>query len=160
MPTISDNHIAAISIRSEIKHCYKRGIVSYSFHSTKLFGKLTRQLVKLLSEMDSSYCIFCTNEVTSCEEALLCDGCNRWQHRCCETGITRDQFRSAVRSGIEVIWRCLYCSDNSADYSLPVAESTPVGFVIPVSFADSISVNQEAGIAILWFVVREGQCYI
>ena len=60
-------------------------------------------------------------------------------------------------SGNEIIWRCLYCSDNSADDSLPAAESTRIGFEetdsasfnIPASFADSISVNQETGIAIL-----------
>ena len=74
--------------------------------------------------MDSFYCIFCAKEVTSRQEALVYHGCDRWQHRRCQTGITREQHRAAVRSGEEVIWRCLYCSDNSTDHSLPVAEST------------------------------------
>ena len=119
-----------------------------------LLGKLSRQLVINSSlEMESFYCIFCTEQVTSRQEALLCDGCDRWQHRRCETGITREQYRVAVRSGEEVIWRCLYCSDNSTDHSLPVAESTRLeetdNFNIPASFEDLISLNQETGMAIL-----------
>ncbi|XP_068677112.1 uncharacterized protein [Montipora foliosa] len=100
--------------------------------------------------MDSFYCIFCTEEVTSRQEALLCDGCDRWQHRHCETGITREQYRAAVRSGKEVIWRCLYCSGNSTDHSLPVHESTRLketdNFNIPASFEDSSSLNQETAV--------------
>ena len=86
--------------------------------------------------MDSYYCLFCAEEVTSREEALLCDGCDRWQHRRCQTGITREQYREAVRSGLEVIWRCLYCSASST----PIAESTRLSyedmdtFDIPASF--------------------------
>ena len=132
----------------------KRAVVSCSFLSTKLFGKLSRQLVINSSlEMDSFYCIFCTEQVTSRQEAVLCDGCNRWQHRRCETGITREQYGAAVRSGEEVIWRCLYCSDNSTDHSLPVAESTRLeetdNFNIPASFVELIPLNQETGMAIL-----------
>ena len=125
-------------------------LVSCSFHSTKLFAKLLRQLViKSSLEMDSFYCIFCTEEVMSRQVALLCDGCDRWQHRCCETGITREQYRAAVQSGKEVMWRCLYRSDNSTDHFLPVTESTRLGFKetdnfnIPASFEDSSSLNQE-----------------
>lgn len=44
------------------------------------------------------------------QEALLCDGCNFWQHRACETGITREEYRRAVREGLEVNWRCATCS--------------------------------------------------
>ena len=131
----------------------KRAVVSCSFHSIKLFGKLSRQLV---INMDSFYCIFCTEIVTSRQEALLCDGCDRWQHRRCETGITREQYRAAVRSGEDVIWRCLYCGENSTEHSLPVAESTRVDETdnsnVPASFEDSISLNQETGMAI--FVIR------
>ena len=122
--TISANHIAAISIRPEIDYCYKKSCSFLSFHSTKLFGKLSRLLINSSLEMDSFYCIFCTKEVTTRQEALLCNGSGRWQHRRCQTEITREQHRAAVRLGEEVIWRCLYCSDNSTDHSLPVAEST------------------------------------
>ena len=91
---------------------------------------------RLLLDMDSYYCLFCAEEVTSRQEALLCDGCDRWQHRRCQTGITREQYREAVRSGLKVIWRCLYCSACST----PIAESTRLSyedmdtFDIPASF--------------------------
>ena len=91
---------------------------------------------RLLLNMDSYYCLFCAEEVTSRQEALLCDGCDKWQHRRCQTGITREQYREAVRSGLEVIWRCLYCSASST----PIAESTRLSyedmatFDIPASF--------------------------
>ena len=104
-------------------------------------------------EMDSFYCIFCTEKVTSRQEALLCDGCDRWQHRCCKTGITREQYRAAVRSGKEVIWRCLNSCENFTDHSLPVAENTRLeetdNFNVPASFEDSSSLNQETGMTIL-----------
>ena len=74
--------------------------------------------------MESYYCLSCSQEVTSRQEALLCDGCDKWQHRRCQTGITRVEYRTAVRSGLEVIWRCLYCSDTST----PIAESTRLSY--------------------------------
>ncbi|XP_068250151.1 uncharacterized protein [Palaemon carinicauda] len=51
-------------------------------------------------------------------EALLCDGCNLWQHRTCGTGVTREDYRKAVREGVEIDWRCATCSSklgNTAD---------------------------------------------
>ena len=79
---------------------------------------------RLLLDVDSYYCLFCAEEVTSRQEALLFDGCDRWQHRRCQTGITREQYREAVRSGLEVIWQCLYCSASST----PIAESTRLSY--------------------------------
>lgn len=70
--------------------------------------------------MDSYYCIFCSEEVTSRQQALLCEGCDKWQHRRCQTGITREQYRDAVKSGLDVAWRWLYCAPT------PIAESTAV----------------------------------
>ena len=35
--------------------------------------------------------------------------------------ITREQYRDAVKSGLDVAWRCLYCAP------IPIAESTAVG---------------------------------
>lgn len=69
--------------------------------------------------MDSYYCIFCSKEVTS-RQALLCEGCDKWQHRRCQTGITREQYRDAVKSGLDFAWRWLYCAPT------PIAESTAV----------------------------------
>ena len=99
--------------------------------------------------MESYYCIFCTEEVTPRQEALLCDGCDKWQHRLCQTGITREQYRDAVKSGLEVVWRWLNCTPT------PIAESTAIGdddvdpFDIPASMEIE---NQENGTAIFQFL--------
>ena len=55
-------------------------------------------------------CICCNQEVTQRQEGLLCEGCNRWQHRTCNTGVTRQQYRNAIRSNCDIVWQCTQCS--------------------------------------------------
>ena len=45
---------------------------------------------------DEDLCIACTLIVTTRQEALQCDGCQKWQHRVCNTGISRPEYRNAV----------------------------------------------------------------
>lgn len=42
-------------------------------------------------------CIDCGEAVGARQEAVQCDGCFRWQHRRCDTGISRDDYRRAVQ---------------------------------------------------------------
>ena len=42
--------------------------------------------------------LFCHKHVRPRQQALLCDGCSRWQNRVCNTGITQDEYREAVRN--------------------------------------------------------------
>ena len=72
--------------------------------------------------MESFKCVKCDFEVRQRQEALLCEGCNRWQHRTCGTGVTREEYRAAIRSGGSIDWRCLQCQDDSFD---PPQCSTP-----------------------------------
>ena len=108
------------------------------------FSEYSRSGRLLLDMTTIINCLFCAEEVTSRQEALLCDGCDRWQHRQCQTGITREQYREAVRSGLEVIWWCLYCSTSST----PIAESTRLiykdmdAFDFPASFETE---NEQTG---------------
>ena len=44
------------------------------------------------------------------QEAILCDGCNKWQHRTCRSGVSREMYRNAVKSGEDIPWRCKPCS--------------------------------------------------
>ncbi|MPC26013.1 hypothetical protein E2C01_019140 [Portunus trituberculatus] len=39
------------------------------------------------------------------EEALLCDERLRWQHRTCGSGVTRMQYRTAVKNDHDIDWR-------------------------------------------------------
>ncbi|XP_071810737.1 uncharacterized protein [Apostichopus japonicus] len=66
-------------------------------------------------------CIDCQKPVRKRQEALLCDGCNRWQHRICATGISREEYRMAVAQETDVEWICFPCQLQAAN---PIAEST------------------------------------
>ena len=72
--------------------------------------------------MERYYCISCNEEVIATKEALFCDGCHKWQHRCGNTGISRQQYNDAVESGLEVVWQCLYCSEITG----PLEESNRI----------------------------------
>ena len=74
----------------------------------------------------SSKCISCKKLVRARQQGLQCDGCNRWQHRVCGTGISLADYREAVQTDSPIDWRCAECMSESL---LPVAESTPVDFV-------------------------------
>ena len=58
---------------------------------------------------DEDLCIACTLIVTTRQEALQCDGCQKWQHRVCNTGISRPEYRNAVRAGTDIPWKCQSC---------------------------------------------------
>ena len=70
------------------------------------------------------FCISCKQTVTSRQEAILCDGCERWQHRICGTNISRKDYRAAVRSGRGIDWCCVDCLNMSTGFLIPEAEST------------------------------------
>ena len=79
----------------------------------------------------SAECIACQNPVRALQEGLQCDGCFRWQHRTCGTGISQCDYRFAVQTGASIDWRCVTCMSLSE--SMPVAESTPVDFTESMS---------------------------
>ena len=54
-------------------------------------------------------CIFCKNTVRPRKAALECEGCQRWQHRICNTSISRETYRTAVQTRSEVVWKCVAC---------------------------------------------------
>ncbi|CAB4041750.1 PREDICTED: uncharacterized protein LOC107343319, partial [Paramuricea clavata] len=72
-------------------------------------------------------CIRCKDPVRARQEGIQCDGCDRWQHRTCNSGISRQQYRNAVRNGQAIDWRCVDCMNMSAGILLPLAESSRVG---------------------------------
>ena len=79
---------ATISIRLNRALRYKRAVIFVQF--IRLTFSEYSPSRRLLLDMDSYYCLWlCAEEVTSRQEALLCDGCDRWQHQRCQTGITR-----------------------------------------------------------------------
>ena len=89
-------------------------------------------------------CIYCEHPVRERQEALLCDGCQKWQHRTCNTGITQAEYREAVRSENQIDWRCTTCSDASTIYEPPAAASSPIADVSVRSADESSLVDQAA----------------
>ena len=81
----------------------------------------------------SAACIACQNPVRARQQGLQCDGCFRWQHRTCGTGISQCDYRFAVQTGASIDWRCVTCLSMSLSKSTPVAESTPVDFTESMS---------------------------
>ena len=58
----------------------------------------------------SDKCVFCKKFVTYRQEALQCDGCQLWQHRTCQTGISRSLYRKLVTNQEELEnWICFNC---------------------------------------------------
>ena len=54
-------------------------------------------------------CIKCKQEVRPRQEVLLCDSCDEWQHRTCNSSITRNQYHQAVKDGADIEWQCSPC---------------------------------------------------
>ncbi|KAG0727995.1 hypothetical protein GWK47_033457 [Chionoecetes opilio] len=44
------------------------------------------------------------------QQAITCDGCNKWQHRICGINISQAQYIKAVREGTDIKWSCQQCS--------------------------------------------------
>ncbi|KAI0232988.1 hypothetical protein LSAT2_016769 [Lamellibrachia satsuma] len=60
---------------------------------------------------ESSACLSCLRIVRKRQEALLCDGCNLWQHRVCGTGVSRAFYRQLVKGSVDLPqWRCCNCA--------------------------------------------------
>ena len=70
----------------------------------------------------SDLCIKCNLVVTSRQEALLCDGCSKWNHRTCGTGVTRDTYCTWKKMK-EFEWRYSECSPDITNLQ-PIFESS------------------------------------
>jgi len=60
-------------------------------------------------------CIHCNQPVRQRQQGLQCDGCQLWQHRTCNTGVTQEQYRAAVRGAFDLEWSCLACTNSAND---------------------------------------------
>ncbi|XP_071956851.1 uncharacterized protein [Antedon mediterranea] len=56
-------------------------------------------------------CIECQQPVIENQEGLLCEECDRWQHRECDSGVTRAEYLRGVENGY-IEWSCRQCSEN------------------------------------------------
>ena len=59
----------------------------------------------------TDFCITCKTLVRPCQEAIQCDGCNKWHNRTCNTGTSHADYTAAVQSDAELQWSCSQCYD-------------------------------------------------
>lgn len=68
-------------------------------------------------------CIICKTPVRPRQQAIQCDGCYRWNHRMCNTGISQEEYRATVREGNGIDWCFPVCASRE-DWSQLEAEGT------------------------------------
>ena len=73
--------ILSVSASAIICSKYMQRISKWSF-----FSRYSILKISSVSDMDIS-CISCGEVVSGKRHALQCDGCARWQHRLCGTGM-------------------------------------------------------------------------
>ena len=56
-------------------------------------------------------CAYCSEEVRGRQHAIQCDrpGCDRWQHRSCETQFSAADYYRMKRGELDVTWYCYRC---------------------------------------------------
>ena len=57
----------------------------------------------------SDECIECLVPVRARQEGVQCDGCGRGQHKKFNSGISRADYWTPVKSGIFIDWNCKSC---------------------------------------------------
>ena len=60
-------------------------------------------------------------EVRPHQQAIMCDGCSRWQHRTCSTGVTQQEYRLAVQKKTSIDWKCSDCLEEPSTSTPPAA---------------------------------------
>ena len=63
-------------------------------------------------------CVACKEPVRPRQQGLQCNGCFRWNHRVCNTGISLEVYRAAVNEGAEIEWQCEFCQHPDADSTM------------------------------------------
>jgi len=98
-----------------------------SYQLLQLTGQLQSISLHRSKQFFNNYimnpCIVCELTVRPRQQASLHDGCQRWQHRTCNTGIGQDDYREAVRLDQSINWRCYSCEDVE-EPSVPILSST------------------------------------
>ena len=79
--------------------------------------------------MTNYKCIDCDQPVRERQEGLLCDGCNRWNHCTCNTGVSRSQYGDTNRNDLDIDWQCRECRDTQPPS--PLAPQSPPSPSVP-----------------------------
>ena len=77
-------------------------------------------------------CVVCDQPVRPRQQGVQCDCCLRWNHRVCDTGISQEAYRAAVRDGSDINWHCALCAKSMVSDS-PLPASPPPSSPLPAS---------------------------
>ncbi len=83
-------------------------------------------------------CVLCKKEVRERQEAMECDVCKNWQHRTCNSGISRPEYRRLIKEDVAIEWLSHNCKNESialfesdvVQSSLNLDETIQVSFFI------------------------------
>ena len=64
------------------------------------------------AKSDNGVC--CKEIVRPRQEGLECEKCQRWQHRTCNSGITRNLYRKLCKGTATLEWFCEECKSTVA----------------------------------------------
>lgn len=112
------------------------------FHSITTLRHSSSKIIRYVlrvSTMASAQlinCIVCDEPVRPRQQGVQCDGCLRWNHRLCNTGISQEAYRTAVTDGVEIDWLCAACAELTSEQeydSVAVPDSPPPSSPIPAS---------------------------
>ena len=67
---------------------------------------------------NSDMCVFCQRLARPRQEGLQCDKCQGWQHRACNTEITRSCYCKLCKGKLDLEWFCEECKKTVAVNSL------------------------------------------
>ena len=73
--------------------------------------------------MSDDLCLECNTLVEANEDGLSCDGCQRWCHRTCGTGISKKRYKQ-LQKKVNFEWRCSICKSCSVVNIRPNFESS------------------------------------
>ena len=94
-------------------------ILQRLYQNKQIFNKMYKRwqnlvpiiILSVIMEMRKDYpCILCGRQVRPRQQALECDLCHQWHHHTCNTGISKADYRAAVKNKADIPWKCLACS--------------------------------------------------
>ena len=91
-----------------------------------------------------SHCQQCSKPVQDRHQAVSCDSCGEWQHRGCDTGITKYNYQNMKRGDLELPFTCTVCKRNESSMeTIEIGGISELHLAIPVMEAMRLSIAEE-----------------
>ena len=109
-------------------------------------------------------CIACGHYVLDGQRGISCDGCMRWCHISCDTGISNGRYQQMIDNTIVINWKCHTCLEiqnrrGALEYGQftierdhqevtienPIASLEPIDFTIPLEYKLKLGTSTRGG---------------